>query len=127
MRFFIDSSAWIEYLEGSYNGERVHQILSKEDEIYSISLIISEVVSRARRKKQNADIPFRAIISNSKILDITPEIAKEAGILHADMKKKISDFGLVDAIIWTVAKKLNAKLVTCDSHFKGFKEAVLLK
>jgi len=127
MRFFIDSSAWIEYLEGSCAGEKVHQILSENNEVCSISIIISEVVSRAKRKDQNIDIPFRAITSNSKIFEITPEIAKEAGVLHADMKKKIVDFGLIDALIWIVAKKLNAKLVTLDNHFKNYKEVLLLK
>ena len=127
MRFFLDSSAWVEYLEGSFKGKEVSRILEGGNEIYSISIIISEVVSRAKRKKQNVDTSFRAITINSKILEINPEIAKEAGILHAEMKMKRKDFGLVDAIIWIAAKKLNSKLVTCDIHFKDFKNVVLLK
>lgn len=127
MRFFLDSSAWVEYLEGSFRGKEISRILEEDNEIYSTSIIISEVVSRAKRKKQNVEVSFRAITINSRILEITPEIAKEAGILHAEMKAKKKDFGLVDAIIWTAAEKLNAKLVTCDSHFKSFKNVVLLK
>src|SRR4030042_7076636 len=100
MRVFIDSSAWVEYLEGSYAGEKVNQILNENNEICSISIIISEVISRAKRNNQNIDIPFRAIVSNSKIFELIPEIAREAGVLHADMKRKIGDFGLVDAVIW---------------------------
>jgi len=127
MRFFFDSSAWVEYLEGSFKGEEVSRILEDNNEIYSIPIIISEVVSRAKRKKQNVDISFRAITINSKILEINPEIAKVAGILHAEMKAKKKDFGLVDAIIWAAAEKLNAQLVTGDIHFKGFKNLILLK
>jgi len=128
MRFLFDSSAWVEYLLGSSKGEEVFKILKQnKNEIYSIPIIISEVVSRAKREKQNADISFRAITMNSKVLEVSPEIAKEAGLLHAEMKKKKRDFGLIDAIIWVVAKKLNAKLVTCDFHFRAFKNVVLLK
>ena len=42
------------------------------------------------------------------------------------MKKKIRDFGLIDAIILTTARKLKAKVVTGDPHFKKFKEVVFI-
>lgn len=127
MRVFLDSSAWIEYLDGSSEGEKVSQILNGDNEIFSIPIIISEVISRAKRRKQDIDIPFRAITINSRVLETNSEIARDAGIFHADMKKKKRDFGLVDSFIWVVAKKLNAKLVTCDPHFKNFKNVFLLK
>ena len=65
-------------------------------------------------------------MSNSTIVGLTPEIAKEAGVSHADIKKKVRNFGLVDAIILVSARKLKAKIVTGDKHFKGFKETVWL-
>jgi predicted nucleic acid-binding protein len=97
------------------------------NEIYSISLILSEVISKSKRSNQDVGIPFRAITLNSKFVDISPDLSREAGILHAEMKKKNRDFGLVDAMIWVLAKNLNAKLVTCDFHFRNFKNVVLLK
>lgn len=128
MRLLLDSSAWIEYILGSSKGEEVFEILKQnQDEIYSLSLILAEVVSKFKREKQDFSLAFRIISSNSRILEVSPEIAKEAGLLHAEAKKKKRNFGLIDAIIWTVAKKLNAKLVTCDSHFKSFKNVILLK
>lgn len=127
MKVFIDSSAWIEYLEGSKMGEQVSKIINENHEIYSISLIVAEVISKTKRSNKDIEIPFRAITNNSKILDINPEIAKESGVFHAEMKKKQKNFGLADAIIWICAKKLHAKLITCDNHFKEFKDLVLLK
>jgi predicted nucleic acid-binding protein len=127
LKFLIDSSAWIEYLEGSLKGEKVNEILESSNEIYSISLILSEVISKSKRSNQDVGIPFRAITLNSKFVDISPDLSREAGILHAEMKKKNRDFGLVDAMIWVLAKNLNAKLVTCDFHFRNFKNVVLLK
>ena len=128
MRFLLDSSAWIEYILGSSKGEEVFEILKQnQDEVYSLSLILAEIVSKFKREKQDFSLAFRIISSNSRILEVSPEIAKEAGLLHAEMKQKKRDFGLIDAIIWAVAKKLNTKLVTCDSHFKSFKDVILLK
>jgi len=126
MNYFIDSSAWVEYLEGSLKGERVHKILQNRDKKYSLNLVISEVVSKARRQKKNSEIPYKAIITNSQIIELTPDLAKEAGLFHADMREKMRDFGLIDAIIWVVARKLKARLITCDFHFKDFKNVLFL-
>ena len=61
------------------------------------------------------------------MIEITPKMAKIAGEFHAEIKEKIKDFGLVDSIIYIVAKEMNAKIITGDSHFKNFKEAILIK
>lgn len=127
MKYLIDSYAWIEYLDGSLAGEKVRKILTEENEIYSLSLIISEVISRTKRKGGNVETAYRAILSNSKIISVSPEIAKDSGLFHAQMKDKIRDFGLVDSFVFVIAKKLNAKILTGDEHFRGFKEAVMIK
>lgn len=127
MKYIIDSYAWIEYLNGSILGERVSEIIKGNNEIYSISMTVPEVISRVKRIKGNVDIAYNAITSNSIVIEIKPEIGKEAGLLHAEIKEKVKNFGLVDSLILTLARKLNAKILTGDQHFKGFKEAIMLK
>lgn len=127
MSFLIDSYAWIEYLNGSKLGEFVDNILKKREDIYTLGICVSEVVSKVKREKQNADLAYNAIISNSRVVDVTSEIAKEAGLFHAEIKQKIKNFGIVDAIIYVSARKLGAKVLTGDEHFRGLKEAVIIK
>jgi len=127
MRCIIDTSAWIEYLNGSKIGEKVNEILKKENEIYVIPLIISEVVSKAKRKSDNANLAYDCIIKNAKIFDMTPKISKEIGILHAETRNKMPNFSLADASIVCSAEAIGARIVTKDTHFKGFKEAIILK
>lgn len=127
MKFLIDSSAWIEYLDGSEEGEKVYEILKGNHEIYTLSLIIAEVVSKSKRSDKDANISFKAIMNNSRIFEITSEIAKESGYFHAEMKRKQKGFGLVDAFIWICAQKLKAKLITRDNHFKKFENLILLR
>ena len=43
-----------------------------------------------------------------------------------EIRKKIKDFGLADVFVLLTARKLNAKIITGDPHFKGFKEAILI-
>jgi predicted nucleic acid-binding protein len=125
MRCIVDSSAWIEYLSGSNAGEKVNEIL-KKGEIYVIPIIISEVVSYVKRKKGDAETAYESMIKNAKIIDITPRIAKEAGLLHAEMKEKGIDFPFADALILCSARENKTRIITTDSHFKSFKEAILI-
>jgi predicted nucleic acid-binding protein len=126
MNYLIDSSAWIEYLEGSGGGERVSKFL-KEGEIFSLSLNIAEVISKVKRSGKDFNLAYKVITSNSKVLEISPQIAKESGLLHAEIKKNKANFGLIDAIILISTRMLKANLVTQDNHFKGFKEAILIR
>lgn len=125
MRYLVDSSAWIEYFEGSEKGEKIDKIL-RETKVYTISLIISEIVSKFKRNDNDFNQAFRIINSNSIFFNLTPDIAREAGLLHAEKRKKFKNFGLNDAIILVAAKKIGAKIITCDFHFKDFKEVIYL-
>ena len=102
-------------------------ILEPEDnEIFSSIITIAEVVSVTKRENRDAEQKYIDMINASKIYGINSGFAKEAGILHAEIRKKIKDFGLADAFVLLTARKLGAKIVTGDPHFKGFKEAILI-
>ncbi len=127
MKYLIDSYAWIEYLDGTIKGKKVRELLMQDYEIYTITLTIAEVISRIKRKNGNVDIAYEAINANTKVIWETAEVAKEAGVFHAQIREKIKDFGLVDALIYVNARKLGAKIVTGDEHFRTFKDVVFLK
>ncbi|MBU0761032.1 MAG: PIN domain-containing protein [Nanoarchaeota archaeon] len=124
MRYIIDSSAWIDYLEGGQLGEKVRKLILGDNEILSLNLIVAEVISYIKRKESNAELAYNAITTNSKIIEISPDVAKRAGLFHAEIRKKVKNFGLVDAVILMAARDKGAKILTGDAHFKNFKEAV---
>lgn len=126
MKYIIDAHSWIEYLEGSSKGEKVNKILQSENEIFVLPITIAEVVSKTKRKNSNSELAYKIIISNSKIMESTPKIAKQAGLLHAQMRKKYPQFGIVDAILIETAKATNSKVLTGDNHFKDLKEAIMI-
>ena len=127
MKFVFDTFAWIEYFNGSESGKKVSEIIeSEENDIFSSVIAIAEVSSILKRNEKDAELGYKRIIDISKIYFINSELAKEAGILHAEIRKKIKDFGLADAIVLATARKLSAKIVTGDPHFKRFKEAILI-
>jgi predicted nucleic acid-binding protein len=69
---------------------------------------------------------YDILLSDSQIVSINEEISKEAGVLHAEMRKTEKDFGLADAYVLATAKRLKAKVLTGDPHFKSVGEAVLI-
>ena len=127
MRIVFDTSAWVEYLDGSKIGLKVRNILDdKKNEIFTSIITLAELASTLKRLNSDVDFGFKIVIDSSKIIFLNQESAKGAGILHAETRKKVKDFGMADAIILVSARELSAKLLTRDSHFKGFKEAILI-
>ena len=49
--------------------------------------------------------------------------AIEAGKLHAEIKTKSANFGLADAFVLQLARKVNGNVLTGDPDFKGLPEA----
>ena len=126
MKYIIDSSAWIEYLKGSETGKKVAQILEENNEIYIISLNISEVVSKVKRENSNSELAYEVLVSNANLIEITPIIAKKAGLLHAELKKKTKNISLADTLIMVAAKSISSKILTTDNHFKNSELAIII-
>ncbi len=123
MRYLVDSSAWIEYLEGSKSGEKVSNFIDSQNEVYTTSLNIAEVISILARKKAKTETGYAIMIKRAKIIEVTPKIAKEAGKTHAELKKRIENISLTDVIIAKTAESINATVITKDAHFKHLSKA----
>ena len=127
-RYVIDAYAWIEYLIGSDTGTKVYAILEKENiEAYTCAVTVAEVISKIAREGKDVKVAYDVLLSNSKVINADEELSKDAGLLHAEVRKTEKDFGLADAYVLATARKLKSKVLTGDPHFKSMKEAVLIK
>jgi predicted nucleic acid-binding protein len=122
----IDAYAWIEYLDGSDAGKKVASLIESDDEVYTCAITLGEVVSKVARKGKDAKIAYDVLVSNSQIIAVDEEFSLQAGLIHCEMRKKIKDFGLADAYILAIARKLKSKIVTGDPHFQETKEAIMI-
>ncbi len=128
MKYIIDAWAWVEYLIGSSYGEKVKQIVeNRANEIFTCVLSIAEVMSMIKRENKDSEPAYKTVLSLSKIYNVNTNLSRNAGFLHAEVRKTIKDFGLIDAFILKIARELKAKILTGDKHFKDFKEAILIK
>jgi len=67
------------------------------------------------------------VSSNSQIVNVDKELSVQAGFLNCEMRKNLKDFGLADAYVLATARRLNAKILTGDLHFKNIKDAVMIE
>ncbi len=127
IKFVLDASAWIEYLGGSDVGRKVANIVDDEaSRVFTSSVTIAEVMSKFLRVGKDASVVLECIQSVSTIVDVTPEISVDAGNIHFEAKKKNKDFGMLDAFVIATARSMQAKILTSDYDFKGFKNVIIL-
>ncbi len=122
----IDAYAWIEYFRGSQKGENARTYIESGRTATPI-IVIAELSDKYERESWGTwttDLDF--ILSNSKIAELSIEIASNAGHTKNVMRKEKADFGIADAIILETARALNTKVLTGDPHFHGLEEAIFL-
>lgn len=122
MNYLIDSSAWIEYFIGSNKGKRLKSILENEANSFTtIEVCLAEIRNWTLKNKQNFENILSTITSRSNIGTIQTKEWIDAAEERFQKRKKIKNFGLVDALLLVKQKYSNAKIVTSDWHFKGIK------
>lgn len=125
--FVIDSYSWVEYFTGTKQGEKVKIIVENpKNQVYTNVITIAELSSYFKRNNYDFEKAKKIILSLSLIYNINLGFAEEAGKLHFDLRKERKNIGLADIFILLTAKKLNAKVVTGDSDFKGLKESLMI-
>lgn len=122
----IDAYAWIAYLEGSEEAIKLRELVKSNTKLYTNIVTVAEIVSKVKRTSMDVETAIEAISSLSIVINIDFDFSKDVGILHAEIRKKIKDFGLADTFVLLTARKLKAKILTGDPHFKGFKETIMI-
>ena len=124
-KIVLDASAWVEYLQGGPNAKEVDESLQEHDCLTNL-ITVAEVVSKVKRRGFDPQVALNIINSLTKTFCATSEDAFGAGTLHAEERAKQPHFGLGDSFLIVCARRLGAKILTNDHHFKRFKESIML-
>jgi predicted nucleic acid-binding protein len=111
-RVLIDTSVWIEYLQGTATEELqqlVDDLLSGK-EIIVPRIVLAELVQGARSEKDEGERTWM-----------------DAGKLSYDLKKKGKTISLADCYISVIAKENRASILTLDKHFKDMQNVAGLE
>jgi predicted nucleic acid-binding protein len=125
--YVVDSYAWIEYFRGSEAGKRARGFI-EGGQAATATITVAELREKYTREGWpyfDEDLLF--IMSLTAIVNLTKDIAVTAGEINAAMKAKVKGWGMADSITLATAQVAKAKVVTGDKHFKGLKQAILIK
>lgn len=121
-KYLIDSFAWIEYAEGSTQGRIVRQILmNPKNKIFTLESTLAEIKEWAIRRQKDFNRLHASIRANTLISPLFIDDWLRAAELKFEMREKIKDFGLIDALLLAYQEKYTITIVTGDPHFKGMK------
>ncbi len=110
----VDSSGWIEFLQGTSRAKFFKPALERMDEVLVPSISLFEV-HRLIDGKESEEVADGAIfiMRTAHVVDLSGTLAVEASKQARSYK-----LALADAIIYATARSQNAELWTQDAHFK---------
>ena len=111
----VDTSAWIEALQGSQVGKLLGDELPAPSEWIVPTIVQLELAKWARREAdpEKAD-QLIAFTTTCVVIDLTTAIALSAAALCTEHK-----LATAEAIIYATAQAYEADLLTCDRHFEN--------
>jgi predicted nucleic acid-binding protein len=121
----IDTSAWIEYFNGTIKGKIVEKYLDDE-KLFTPSIVLIELSCKSAKENWDFSEYLIFIKSKSSIIGLSEEAIIKCGKIYTEQRKKKPSFSMIDAIIWTLAEKSSAKILTGDNHFIDFKDVVMI-
>ena len=114
-------------MDGSARGAKIRDLIEdSKNSITTSPVTLAELVSKYVRTKRDPKVAVAAVESNSTLHTITPALATLAGEVHAEERRRKTDFGLADAFVLATARTRSAKVLTGDPHFKDVPEAVIM-
>ena len=130
----VDSFAWIEFLAGSRNEDKIRTTLAKADVVVTPDIVLAEVARKLLRDNVGAEEVRRKLLDMATLSEIAPITVEVAlGVFDAEVdlrrsaKMRRRDTpGLSDSVILSVARARGGVVLTGDPHFRGLPETLWL-
>lgn len=127
MVYLLDTYAWVEYFIGSKKGEQVKGMVEDGNNvIYTPECCLAELKGWAIREGIEFEELYRIVRKLSDIQCITTGDWLDAADLRSEMRKKVKDFSMMDALIVAQQRRLGCKVISGDAHFEVVEGTVLL-
>jgi len=123
----FDTSAWIEFFQGTEKGKKVREILDLEENFTSIVTFAEITFWCLKNNQENKIMPYlEGIKKGSKVIDLEEIIVINAGKLNYERKKVVKNWGLMDSFLLSTALLFGLKILTKDSHFRNLPNTEML-
>ena len=127
MIYIIDTHAWIEYFKGSKQGEILKELFENQNNrLITMECCIAELKGYCLKNNLSFDEAYRNIKRNSFILPVMTAHWINAAKIKFELRKKITNFGLIDSLLIAKQQELKCKIVSGDHHFKSLKNVLYI-
>jgi len=125
--YIVDTHAWIEYFTGSKSGTILKRLLeNKNNKFISMDCNLAELKGFCLREGMDFSSMYRVVKKDSIILPVIIDIWLKAAETKHEIRKKVKDFGLIDAVLVAKQNELNCMLISGDEHFKNMKKVIYI-
>ena len=121
----LDTFAWIEYFNGTSAGEKVQDFLETGLAL-TPAIVIAELSEKHKRLNREFGPKYDFVKARTSIVPLEEELARVAGELNFERKKKVKCWGMADSIILATARRAGSRIVTGDPHFKDLNEETIM-
>ena len=127
MGIILDTSAWIEFFQGTEKGKDVFAAIKKEQAFTSI-VSFAEITNWCFKNnlKESVGQYLRAIKDGSQILPLNEQVMISAGKINYERKKTIGKWGMIDSMVLATSLSHNLKILTKDTYFRDLPNAEIL-
>ena len=123
----FDTSAWIEFFQGTEKGKKVEEFLKSEKNFTNV-VTFAEVINWCLRNDLENKINsyIEGIKKGSEMLDFDETIITLVGRLNYERKKVVKNWGMMDSFILATSLLYDLKILTRDSQFKDLLNVEIL-
>ena len=118
----VDSSGWLEYITSDAKADLFAPYLEGQRPVLVPAIVLYEVrkILLQRQPKTVADL-FVSEALRRAVVSVDQDIALAGAAISLQ-----HELPMADALIYAIAEKNGAELVTSDAHFKGLPRVTLL-
>jgi len=121
----LDSFAWIEYFNGTTAGEKVQSFL-EAGRVLTPAIVVAELSEKHKRLNREFGPKYDFVKARTSVVPLEEELARVAGELNFERKKRVKGWGMADSIVLATARQSKSMIVTGDPHFKDLTEETVL-
>ena len=120
----LDSFAWIEYFNGTSAGEKVQSFLETGLAV-TPAIVVAELSEKHKRLNREFGPKYDFVKARTSVVPLEEELARVAGELNFERKKKVKGWGMADSIVLATARRSGARIITGDPHFRDLTEETI--
>ncbi len=90
------------------------------------AIVVAELSEKHKRLNRDFGPKYDFVKARTSIIPLEEELARVAGELNFERKKRVKGWGMADSIVLATARRSGSRIVTGDPHFKDLTEETIM-